>query len=86
MPSCEMLMKAALLLLLLYPAAQFLWLGCHVVVVFSTCGLQTEHVYRSQVHHVACVVAVTDQLCVVVVSCTTGSMVGQLLVRLGCWV
>ena len=35
----EMLTKAALLLLL-YPAAQVLWLGSHVVM-FSTCGLQT---------------------------------------------
>ena len=38
----EMLMREALLLLL-YPAAQVLWLGS-LVVVFSTCELQTGHV------------------------------------------
>ena len=37
--SSEMLTKADVLMLL-YPAAQVLWLGNHVVV-FSTCGLQT---------------------------------------------
>ena len=38
----EMLTKSALLMML-YPAAQVLWLGSHVVV-FSTCGLQTAPV------------------------------------------
>ena len=38
----EMVPKAALSMFL-YPAAQVLWLGSHVVV-FSTCGLQTVHV------------------------------------------
>ena len=37
----EMLTKAALLVL--YPAAQVLWLDSHVVV-FSSCGLQIMHV------------------------------------------
>ena len=37
----EMLMKAALLMLLC-PAAQVLWFGSHVM--FSTCGLQTASV------------------------------------------
>ena len=66
----EMHTKTALLLLLLYPAAQIIWLGSHVVV-FSPCGIQTVHVARVR--------TVTSQLCVVVVPCCSGSIVRQLL-------
>ena len=44
--------KAALLLLLLYPAAQVLWLGSHVVV-FSACCTVKEVLYGSRVPHAA---------------------------------
>ena len=50
-----MLMKAALLL---DPAAQFIWLGSHIVV-FSSCELQT-----ARVQHAVLVVVVTSQLLV----------------------
>ena len=63
----EMLMKAALMLLLLYPAAQVLWLGCDVGL--SSCGLQCacrtvkEGLYGLLVQHAVCVPAVSSQFC-----------------------
>ena len=42
-----------------------------------------EGLYGSQVQHATRVAAVTSQLCIAVVSCCPGSMVGQLLYWLG---
>ena len=67
-----MLTKAALLLL--YPAAQVLWLGSHVVV-FSSCELQTAHVVLSRSaftdpgYNMWCGMWMSPASCAVVVSC-----------------
>ena len=67
----EMLMKAALLVL--YPAAQVLWLGSHFV--FSTCELQTAHVVVRRKSVFTRDTAASNQLCVAV----------SLVVSLFCW-
>ena len=73
-------------LLLLYIGAQVRCLGSHVV--FSSCGLQTAHVvlwrslYGFRIQYAARVAAVTSQMWVVV-SCCSGSMIGQLWYWLG---
>ena len=83
----EILTKVALLLL--YPAAQALWLGSYVVM-FSTCGLQTAHVVlwrraftdaRYNMWHVLRLTPARGAL--VVVSCCARSIVVQLSYWLG---
>ena len=77
-----MLIKAALLMLL-YPAAQVLWLGRHVVDLWATdsaCCSVKEGLYGSQVQHTVRVPSFSSQLCVFVLS-----IVGQLLYWLCCW-
>lgn len=61
-----MLIKAALLMLL-YPAAQVLWLGRHVVDLWATdsaCCSVKEGLYGSQVQHTVRVPSFSSQLCV----------------------
>lgn len=78
--------------LVLYPAAQVLWLDSYVmflaVVGYRKCMLYCEG-GSLQIRGTTCdafFAAVTSQLCIVVVSCCSGSMVGQLLYWLGCWI